>query len=296
MSRKILVTGARGQLGTDLVQLLSGNYDVTGVDIDKVDIRDDSRVSHLLQSVRPDIVLHAAAFTDVDACETDRDAAHAVNVDGTYNIARSCRDIGARMIYYSTDYVFAGDKDSPYLETDPTDPRTVYGMTKLEGEQKVREVVAEHAILRIAWLYGAHGKNFVKTMVRLGEQQLQARARGEEVRPLKVVDDQRGNPTCTVEVALQTAKIIESSLTGVMHCTAEGETSWYGFAKALFEQLHKEILLRPCATREFPRPAPRPARSSLENQKLKDSGNNIMREYKAALAAFLVNHGGALSE
>jgi len=296
VSRKILVTGARGQLGTDLVQLLSGNYDVTGIDIDEVDICDDSRVSPLMQSVRPNIVLHAAAFTDVDACETDRDKATAVNVEGTYNIARSCRDIGARMIYYSTDYVFAGDKDSPYLESDPTDPRTVYGMTKLEGERKVAEVLANHVILRIAWLYGAHGSNFVKTMVRLGEQQLQARARGEETRPLKVVDDQRGNPTCTIEVALQTTKIIESDLTGVMHCTAEGETSWYGFAKTLFEQLHMDVRLRPCATREFPRPAPRPARSSLENQKLKDSGHNIMREYKAALAAFLVNHGGALSE
>lgn len=296
MSRKILVTGARGQLGTDLVQLLSGSYEVTGVDIEEVDIRDDSRVSHLLQTVRPDIVLHAAAFTNVDACETDRATATAVNVDGTYNIARSCRDIGARLIYYSTDYVFAGDKDSPYVETDPTDPRTVYGMTKLEGEQKVAEVVENHAVLRIAWLYGAHGKNFVKTMVRLGEQQMLAQSRGDEIQPLKVVDDQRGNPTWTVEVALQTAKIIESNLTGVMHCTAEGETSWYGFARTLFEQLRMDVSLRPCATREFPRPAPRPARSSLENQRLKESGHNIMREYKAALAAFLVNHGGALSE
>ncbi len=296
MSRKILVTGARGQLGTDLVQLLSGSYDVTGVDLEEVDIRDDSKVSHLLQSARPDVVLHAAAFTDVDGCESDREAAEAVNVEGTYHIARSCRDIGARMIYYSTDYVFAGEKDSPYVETDPTDPRTVYGMTKLEGERKVAEVVADHAILRIAWLYGAHGNNFVKTMARLGKQQLETRARGEDVRPLKVVDDQRGNPTCTVEVALQTAKIIESGLTGVMHCTAEGETSWYGFARNLFEQMHLDIHLRPCATREFPRPAPRPARSSLENQRLKESGQNIMRDYKAALAAFLVNHGGALSE
>lgn len=296
MSRKVIVTGARGQLGTDLVALLSGSYEVVGVDIEEVDIRDDSRVSHLLQSARPDIVLHAAAFTDVDACESDRETATAVNVEGTYNIARSCRDIGARMIYYSTDYVFSGDKSSPYVESDPTDPRTVYGMTKLEGERKVSEVLTDFAVLRIAWLYGAHGKNFVKTMVRLGEQQLQARERGEQVQPLKVVDDQRGNPTCTVEVALQTAKIIESDLTGVLHCTAEGETSWYGFARNLFEQLHMDIRLRPCATREFPRPAPRPARSSLENHRLKESGQNIMREYKAALAAFLVNHGGALSE
>jgi dTDP-4-dehydrorhamnose reductase len=296
VSRKILVTGARGQLGTDLVQLLSGQYEITGVDIDEVDIRDDSRVSHLLQTVRPEVVLHAAAFTDVDACESDRDTASAVNVDGTYNLARSCRDINARMIYYSTDYVFSGDKDSPYVETDPTDPRTVYGMTKLEGEHKIKEVLSDYAILRIAWLYGAYGKNFVKTMVRLGEQQLRAREQGEPVQPLKVVDDQRGNPTWTVEVALQTSKIIESDLTGVMHCTAEGETSWYGFARNIYEQLHMDVRLRPCATREFPRPAPRPARSSLENQRLKESGHNIMRDYKAALTAFLVNHGGALSE
>lgn len=296
MSHKILVTGARGQLGIDLVQVLSGSYEVIGVDIEEVDICDDSAVSHLIQKVHPDIVLHSAALTDVDGCETDRAAAEAVNVDGTYNIARSCRDIGARMIYYSTDYVFAGDKDSAYVETDPTDPRTVYGMTKLEGEQKVQETVAEHAILRIAWLYGAHGRNFVKTMARLGENQLAARARGEDVQALKVVDDQHGNPTCTVEVALQTAKIIEGGMTGVMHCTAEGETSWYGFARTLFEQLRMDVRLRPCATREFPRPAPRPARSSLENQRLKEAGNNIMREYKSALAAFLVNHGGALSE
>jgi dTDP-4-dehydrorhamnose reductase len=288
-SGKVLITGCRGQLGVDLMAGMSKNYAVTGIDLPEVDIRDLRQVLKVVRLSRPDVIIHAAAYTDVDGCEADPDEAFEVNREGTWNVAQACSEMGARMIYYSTDYVYDGAKATAYVETDIPNPKTVYGQSKLEGEEAVQDMVHDFAIMRIAWVYGRHGKNFVKTMIRLGQQQLSAEANKRTT--LRVVDDQIGNPTWTVDVVRQTETILDSDLTGIFHATSEGETSWYGFARDIFEQLKMPVDLQPCTTAEYPRPAHRPARSALENQRLKDAGCNLMRDQRAALAEFLNLYG-----
>jgi len=287
VSKKILITGCRGQLGSDLIRFLSDDYAVTGVDINDLDIRDADSVRRFFQENRPEIVIHSAAYTDVDRAENDVETAMSINAGGTENIARAARDIGARMIYYSTDYVFDGTKREPYIESDQPNPLTVYGKSKLEGEKRVTANLDNHVILRIAWLYGANGKNFVKTMIKLGQGQLKNKNDGGNVTPLKVVNDQMGNPTWSMEIAAQTRLILDKNLVGIYHCTAEGEISWYGFAKAIFAEMEMNIDILPCSSAEFPRPAARPKYSSLENKGLKESGLNAMRHYQIALKDFI---------
>jgi dTDP-4-dehydrorhamnose reductase len=294
VTRRILVTGSEGQLGQELVSFLSSAYDVVGVDFEDCDIRLYSNVRVCVRDVQPDIVIHSAAYTDVDECEIDQRTAMAVNTAGTENVARACKEVGARMVYYSTDYVFDGAKQSPYIETDATGPKTVYGKSKLEGERQVVDLLDDYVILRIAWVYGTEGKNFVKTMINLGLKQLEAQRQGRQMEPLKVIDDQMGNPTWTVEIAKQTRVVLEHNLIGLFHCTAEEETSWYGFASKIFEKLNMPVQIRPCTTEEFPRPAPRPRRSSLENKRLKEAGLNVMRPWDIALAEFLDQRGESL--
>jgi dTDP-4-dehydrorhamnose reductase len=292
---KVLITGIRGQLGRDLEEILSDLYETTGVDLPELDICDQKSVLRLIMERRPDIVIHAAAYTDVDGAETNRDTATAINVGGTENVALACRQVGARMVYISTDYVFNGEKEDPYTENDPINPRTVYGLTKLQGEDRVKDIIENFVIIRIAWLYGRHGNNFVKTMIRLGREQLRKKAAGEGAAPLKVVDDQVGNPTWTVEVCRQIITILQRKLSGVIHATSEDVTSWYGFARAVFQELGMEVEVIPCTTVEFPRPAPRPAMSALENRRLKYIDQNIMRPWREALADFLQTYGGELT-
>jgi len=260
----------------------------------EVDITDLSQVFKAVQEVRPDAVIHAAAYTDVDGCESDSETAFSVNRDGTWNVAQACAEMGCRLIYYSTDYVFDGTKTSPYVETDVPNPKTVYGKSKLAGEEAILESLDDFAILRIAWVYGRQGKNFVKTMIRLGRQQLADRQLGKSVVPLKVVNDQIGNPTWTEEIVRQTATVLEHDLQGVFHATSEGVASWYDFARQIFEIMHMEIDIQPCTTAEFPRPAPRPAHSALENGRLKKAGLNMMRDYRIALEEFLGRYGQEL--
>jgi dTDP-4-dehydrorhamnose reductase len=291
-SGNILITGHRGQLGADLVAGLSPLHKVTGVDLPEVDICDLKQVLKAVRFARPDVVIHAAAYTDVDGCEADHEKAFEVNRDGTWNVAQACAEMGARMIYYSTDYVYDGTSATAYVETDIPNPKTVYGLSKLEGEEAVQDMAPDHAILRIAWVYGRHGKNFVKTMIRIGKQQ--AAAAPDTRVPLKVVDDQIGNPTWTDDIVRQTEVILDSDLRGIFHSTAEGETSWYAFARNIFENMKMAVDLRPCTTADYPRPAPRPARSSLENRRLKEAGCNVMRDQRVALAEFLNRYGREL--
>jgi len=288
---KILVTGHRGQLGADLVTGLARDYRVTGIDLPEVDITDLNQVLSAVRLVRPDIVIHAAAYTDVDGCESNRDTAFAVNRDGTWNVAQACAELGARLIYYSTDYVFDGDKSTAYVESDAPGPKTVYGQSKLAGEQAVRELLEDYVIFRIAWVYGRHGRNFVKTMIRHGKQHL---AEGEGAKPLRVVDDQFGNPTWTVDIVRQTEAVLETDLRGILHVTSEGETNWFRFARDIFEILKLGVPVEPCTTAEYPRPAPRPLRSTLENARLKQAGCHVMREHRLALEEFLSLHGREL--
>lgn len=290
-SGKLLVTGHLGQLGSDLMALLGRRYTVVGLDLPEFDLCNRDATVGKISAENPAVVLHSAAYTDVDACESNQTTAIAVNGEGTRNVAIACRESGARMIYYSTDYVFDGTKATAYVEDDPTVPNTVYGRSKLIGEEAVADTLEDYAILRIAWVYGRTGKNFVKTMVRLGLGQLAKSETGEEVPPIKVVDDQVGNPTWTEEVVAQTEALLDPSYRGIFHATATGEVSWYRFARRIFEELGLQVRVEPCTTSEFPRPAPRPARSSLENRRLKEAGADRMRDWDVALTGFLEAYG-----
>ena len=289
---KLLVTGCRGQLGRELVAYFSTRYDVIGVGREECDIINYDHVLSTLLKYKPEIVLHAAACTDVDGCERKPELAMSVNSTGTGNIACACREVGARMIYYSTDYVFDGNSAVPYVETDVPNPQSVYGQSKLDGERIAMSKLSDCVIMRVAWLYGAHGRNFVQTMVQLGLEQI--RSSKELPSTLAVVDDQIGNPTWTYEIARQTESLLAGSITGVVHATSEGETSRYGLATRIFNKLEMPVRIRPCASNEFPRPATRPMRSSLNNRKLCESGLNVMRDWKVALAEFLNIERGKL--
>ncbi len=210
-----------------------------------------------------------------------------VNGAGTRNIAEICLKYKARLIYYSTDYVFDGSKAAAYLESDQPDPKTVYGRSKLAGEEAISELLDDYLIMRIAWVYGEYGNNFVKTMLRLGREQIATKAAGQTVKPLTVVDDQRGNPTWTVEIVKQTKALIESDIRGIVHSTSEGETSWFGFASAIFKLANMEVELVACDSSQFVRPAKRPENSSLENARLKELGCNEMRPYHESLVGYL---------
>jgi dTDP-4-dehydrorhamnose reductase len=284
---RILVTGAQGQLGRALVAHLDKEYEVVGVGKSECDIRSFDRVRDCFKDVKPQIVLHTAAYADVDGCETDEAHAMRVNAEGTEHVAHACRGIGARMIYYSTDYVFDGNKRSPYDETDSPNPQTVYGRSKLEGERRVGEILDNYIILRIAWLYGIEGNNFVTAMVRRGLEQIEMKRRGREVTPLKVVCDQIGSPTWTADVVKQTQVVIDHKLTGLFHCTAEGEVSRYRLVCDVFETLGLTVDLEPCPLKDYPAAAMRPKYTALANHRLNELGLNVMRHYRAALEEFL---------
>ncbi len=287
---KLLITGCRGQLGSDLLNAFADRYNIWGVDIEDFDIGDADAVNDAFYSFSPDLVLHAAAYTNVDECESNPKLAMHINADGTKHIATACKNINARLIYYSTDYVFSGDTDRPYIETDTPAPKTVYGQSKLAGEKFIADILDDYLILRLAWVYGAKGKNFVRTMIKLGWEQEKTARDGGIIEPLKVVNDQTGNPTWTWEIARQTYLAIERNLTGICHCTSQGEATWYEFAKAIFKTLDMHVQIRPCTTEEYPRPAPRPKYSVLENKRLQEMGIDIMKEYRQALTEFLTNH------
>lgn len=290
----VLITGAKGQLGTDLVTILSQNHEVKGTDIDAVDIRNADEVKSLVQRARPDVVIHAAAYTDVDRCEGNADEAMAINATGTKNVAMACQEIGAKLIYYSTDYVFDGSKQTPYVEEDLANPQTVYGLSKLHGEEWVRQVAQQFTILRIAWVYGTSGRNFVRTMLKIGKEQLKAIDAQREYKPIRVVADQIGNPTWTEDIAYQTQMVMERELFGTYHATSEGSCSWFELAKEVFNVMKMPVKLEQCTTAEFPRPAKRPANSALTNAALERVGANRMRPYQIALWEFLGNHGKAI--
>ena len=284
---KLLVTGANGQLGRDLVAQFSSEYDVVGVDIDDCDITDQGAVDRLFQEQRPEIVLHSAAYTDVDGAESNEEAAFAMNERGTSYIANASAKLNAYLVYYSTDYVFDGTKGSAYIETDKPNPLTVYGHSKLAGERVVTESNTDAAIVRLSWLYSAHGSNFVSTIIRLGQERLQAAHNGMSVEQLKVVNDQYGHPTWTADVAKQTVAIIKQRLSGIVHCTAEVETTWFEFAREILKLTDIDTPIVPCTTDQFPRPAQRPGRSSLENAALKEKKINMMRSWDIALEEFI---------
>jgi len=262
MRLRILLTGARGQLGAALAGLLPAHGDVVAMDRSTLDLADADAIVRVMREVAPDLVVNAGAYTAVDLAERERDAAFAVNARAPGILAEEARRRGAVLIHYSTDYVFDGTGTRPYREDDPTAPLGVYGASKLAGEQAIQGSGARHLILRTAWVYAAHGKNFLLTMLRL------AKERDE----LRVVADQVGTPTSAALIADTTAGLLSQPLrdSGLWHLTAHGQTSWHGFATAIMEEATARGLLDraprvvPIATAEYPTPARRPAYSCLD--------------------------------
>jgi dTDP-4-dehydrorhamnose reductase len=272
---RILVIGAAGQLGHDLLKTFSPDHEVVGADIPgtgtghDVDITDPESVNSLIVDVRPDLVINSAAFTNVDGCEAQKELCWSVNADGAGNIARACAGLEAEeygaigkipvvMIHISTDYVFDGSKDEAYTENDPDAPLGEYGRSKLAGEKQVMETLRQRCmIVRTAWLFGDNGANFVKTMLKLGRERDQ----------LKVVNDQTGSPTYAGHLAIAIKELVETRLNkpGVYHMTNSGQCTWYDFAAEIFRLAGVDIDLKPTTTAEFGAPAPRPAFSVLAN-------------------------------
>ena len=268
--KKVLVTGAKGMLGQDLCPILEDEgYEVVETDIDTLDITNTKNIEEVFSTEKPDIVIHCAAYTNVDKAEEDANTAELNNAKGTENIAKVCAKTDAVMVYISTDYVFGGDGVKPYKPCDKTNPLGVYGKTKWQGEEAVRNNVSKHYICRTSWLYGIHGKNFVETMISLADKP-----------ELKVVDDQVGCPTWTVELSNAIVKILDSGEYGTYHTCGSGQTSWFNFAKKIFEKANIKVNLKPCTTEEFPRPAKRPAYSVMDN-------NGICRNWETALSDYI---------
>ncbi len=268
---KVLVTGANGMLGQDLCPILEdiGAF-VIETDADNLDITDEKLVEDAISQVKPDIVIHCAAYTNVNAAEEDLQTALLVNEKGAENVAKACKKQDCLMVYISTDYVFDGTSEKPYKPEDKTNPINAYGLTKLKGEEAVQKNCDKYYITRTSWLYGHHGKNFVETMLSMAEKP-----------ELKVVDDQIGCPTWTVELSNGILKLIGAQKPyGIYHICGSGFTSWYGFAKEIFLQTGLAVNLKPCATDEFPSPAKRPKYSVMDNDK-------ICRDWKVALKDYL---------
>ncbi|MFF7791049.1 dTDP-4-dehydrorhamnose reductase [Streptomyces sp. NPDC007991] len=275
-----LITGAGGMLGRDMVEELTRRgEDVAGLDRAALDITRSDAVDTAVRDHRPDVVVNCAAYTAVDDAESDEARALQINGDGPRLLARACAAHGARLIHVSTDYVFSGDaRTTPYPEDHPTGPRSAYGRTKLAGEQAVlEELPGASAIVRTAWLYGVHGANFVRTMIGL-------EARRDTV---DVVDDQRGQPTWSADVAERIADLgvrLGPDAHGVFHATSSGEATWYELAREVFSLVGADPdRVRPTSSAAFPRPAPRPAYSALAHSRWQDIGLPLPRDWRSAL-------------
>lgn len=269
---RILVTGAGGQLGHDLFTAFDG-HEVVALTRSDLDVARRDAVLQVISGVRPDAVVHAGAWTDVDGCELDPDTAFLVNALGTRHVAEGARLVGARVCYVSTDYVFDGRADTPYLEWDPVNPLSVYGRSKLGGEEELNE---GDTVVRTSWVCGLQGKNFVKTMLRLANER----------DTLTVVDDQHGCPTFTEDLAGAIRQLVVGRLPGVFHVTNQGPTTWCGFARAIFEAAgHDPERIQPISTAELQpaRPAPRPAYSVLDNAALRLTGLPLLPEWHEPL-------------
>jgi len=275
---KVIVTGAKGQFGTDVVDLLAEQgYEVYGYGREELDITNFDQVKQIIREVCPDVVIHAAAYTKVDLAESERDQAFLINAYGTRNVAVASEAVGTKLVYISTDYVFDGTANVPYNEFASTNPLSVYGKSKLAGEQFVRDLHSKFFIVRTSWVYGKHGNNFVKTMLKLAQE------RDE----LMVVNDQVGCPTYTVDLANGIVELMQTEKYGIYHVSNSGHCSWYEFAKAIFEEAGIEVKVNPCTTKDFPRPAPRPAYSVLEHMALRLNGFKVMSNWRDSLRVFL---------
>jgi dTDP-4-dehydrorhamnose reductase len=280
MAGKLLITGAAGQLGQALVECGGRQgWEVVATDIQDLDITDPRMVWQELSRHRPQVVVNAAAATRVDDLESDEGGALRVNALGPRNLAVACRRLGMKLIHLSTDYIFDGTKAGPYVEWDATGPLSVYGRSKLQGEEWVRQQCPDHFIVRTAWLYGLPGPNFVTAILAQARRLAPA---GE----LQVVHDQHGTPTSTLALAPQLLALAATEAFGTYHATCQGETTWYDFACLILNKAGLPVRVTPCSTAAFPRPAPRPANSVLANRLLQVEGLDLMPSWQAAYEQF----------
>jgi dTDP-4-dehydrorhamnose reductase len=275
---RIVVTGARGMLGTALVPVLHKRHEVSGIDVEDCDICDAEATGRILTARRPELVIHLAAYTNVDGGEANPQWAERTNALGTRNIAMACAELDAAMLYVSTDYVFDGTKLGPYREDDPPNPVSIYGKSKLLGEQHVRAILKRYFIARTSWLYGPNGKNFVTTILKAAHQQ----------KVLRVVDDQHGSPTYTRHLSPKIAELVETHAYGIYHITGSGTCSWFEFAKTIVNLWPVEgVEVLPITSSESGREARRPANSVLENRALQAAGLGLMPHWRVALSECL---------
>lgn len=301
-SPRILITGAEGQLGSELAEMLAGEYDVIAVDKNDFDISEYKAVNNFITNSRPNAVIHSAAFTDVDRCEKEKAEAFKVNALGTRNLSIAAKKIDAKFFYISTDYVFDGEKEGKYYEYESPNPRTIYGMSKLLGENFVKEQLNKFFIFRIGWLYGKNGKNFINKMVGLAKKK----------KEIQVVGDQFGSPTWTFNVIEQIKKLMPTDFYGTYHCTSQGSCSRFEFALEIFKEIgyepeddnknsltldlrtkslmpgmRKTFKLKKVTSSKFKTLARRPRSSILENYMLKIQSLDIMPHWKEALGSFM---------
>lgn len=275
---KILVTGVSGQLGYDVERELERRgIEHLGMSSKELDITDREAVERLIETYRPDAVIHCAAYTKVDLAEDEPERCWAVNTDGTRNVAAACRKTGAKLLYISTDYVFPGTGERSYETDDPTGPVNTYGRSKLAGELAVQSLLEKYFIVRISWVFGKNGNNFVKTMLRLAETRAE----------LSVVCDQIGSPTYTADLAPLLCDMVQTERYGVYHATNEGTCAWSEFAEAIFALADKRVAVHPIPTSAYPTKAARPLNSRLSKERLHSNGFQALPEWKDALARYL---------
>lgn len=294
---KILIIGASGMLGVDLCQELRRYYKVSGADITpnsqlptpnfvRCDITDKKNISDVVNKVQPDIVIHAAAMTDVDGCELDPEKAYKINSEGTKNVASACKAADAALVYLSTDFIFDGKKKTPYKEADRANPLSVYADSKFKGEAAVKKILKKYFILRTSWLYGKNGKNFVDTILKLARQE----------NCLKVVDDQVGSPTYTKDLARAIHVLLDkisrelgvgSREYGIYHVSNSGAVSWYEYTKEILKLAKSKTKVLPISSEELGRPATRPAMSVLDNSKFIKFTGYRMRSWREALRDYV---------
>ena len=274
---KILITGSNGMLGHDLIEVLKDNHELILTTSNTLDITNKNQVFEVICEAEPDVVINSAAYTDVDGCEENHDLAYAVNGEGVKNLALACKEVDCALVHISTDYIFNGKNDRPWVEDDEIGPISVYGKSKLKGEEAILDILDQYFIVRTAWLYGINGKNFPKTMLELAKNHSE----------ITVVYDEVGTPTYTPDLACGISELIETDYYGIYHLTNSGSCSWCEFARYIFEVAGRDVKIVPVTASEFARPAPRPSYSVLENRNWVEKGFKPLRSYKKAIKEYI---------
>ena len=277
---KVILLGSNGQLGWEFKQFLQDKVKLFSFTHKDLDILDVNSLERNFQEMSPDIVINCAAYTKVDKAEEEQELAYNINAIGAKNVSFASFKVNAKVIYFSTDYVFDGRKNSPYTELDKPNPISAYGKSKLSGEVFTKESNPNYLILRISWLYGINGNNFIKTVIKLAKSD----------KPLRIVNNQYGTPTYTLDVVKQTWELIRNGKTGLYHSSNNGEATWFEFAKEIIPDLNLKVEAIPIRTEDYPTPAKRPRYSVLKNHLLKLEKLDIMRKWKKALKDFINNY------